>query len=132
MPNARYWSRSKPFCAVVWILCYLISIPNIIQVLMCKYSGKYYRLRGIIIEERYKAGKTISPVVRFKFNDEKIIKNVKIITYAEKYREGALVTVYYNENSKSDEVWIEEEFDKFTLLHPFLYGTLALIAMFIW
>ena len=71
MPNARYWSRSKPFCAVVCILCYLISIPNIIQVLMCKYSGKYYRLRGIIIEERYKAGKAISPVVRFKFNDEK-------------------------------------------------------------
>lgn len=57
MPNARYWSRSKPFCAVVCILCYLISIPNIIQVLMCKYSERYYCLRGIIIERDLKQEK---------------------------------------------------------------------------
>lgn len=61
------------------------------------------------------------------FNNEIILKNVKIITLAEKYREGAIVTVYYNENSKSDEIWIKEEFDKFMLFFLFIFVTLALI-----
>lgn len=132
---ARYWINSKSCCAIICLICYLDCIPKIIEVLMCKYSGKYYRLRGMIIgeednkKEDGKEAKVKRPIVRFKFNDVKIVKKVKIITYAEKYREGAFVTVYFNEKNKSDEVWIEEEFDKFSLIAPFIYGTLALLAL---